>query len=771
MKKLYSLILLFTILVSGCSQDEMLKEQPSSSESLIFTASFENNTTRTYLNENEHLRWNANDLISVFAANTYNQKYEFQGETGANSGDFEAVTGSSYPTGNELSCHYAIYPYNSSTTITENGVITATLPAEQSYAVKSFGLEANTMVAATADKNDHFLKFKNVGGYLELLLYGDNVTVKSITLTGNNNEKLAGTATITSTYSGDPTISMSNEATKNITLDCGEGIKIGTSTETATAFWLVVPPTTFESGFTITVTDINGGKFTKSTSKSIEIERNVIQPMSAFEVEIQSEGTPYLTFSADAAQTLTMSKAVATLEYTVNGSEWTELGTKTVSFGGKELGDLKIRGKSSIGTATSTTDYSNIIFGETEKVKCSGDIRTLVDYENYEKAKTSEARFCFLFKDCSNLTTSPKLPATDLADYCYSNMFNGCTGLASAPELPATTLANSCYNQMFRSCESLIKAPKLPATTLVASCYAGMFFYCYNLTQVPELPATTLVYGCYSSMFRSCTSLTTTPKLPATILAKNCYTMMFEDCSNLTTSPELPATTLADYCYFRMFKGCTDLISAPILPATNLATNCYQNMFASCRSLSSAPELPATTLANNCYSNMFNGCIGLASAPELPATTLANGCYSSMFIGCKNLTSAPELPATNLETNCYSGMFASCEGLTVAPKLPAITLANNCYSNMFSRCTSLTSAPELPATTLATSCYSYMFAGCTKLSTITMLAIDISDSSCLDNWVNGVSSTGTFTKANTMTSLSIGDSGIPEGWTVVNYGK
>lgn len=272
-------------MVSGCSQDEVVKEQSSSSEPLVFTASFEENKSRTYLNEDEHLRWNAKDLISIFATNTYNQKYEFQGETGANSGDFKAVTSSSYPTGNELSRHYAIYPYNSSTTISENGAISATLPAEQSYAVKSFGLEANTMVASTADKNDRFLKFKNVGGYLEFNLYGNNVTVKSITLQGNSNEKIAGSATITPTYNGNSTVVMANNATNTITLDCGDGVSIGSTEGAATAFWMVVPPTTFEDGFTINITDINGNTFTKSTSKSIKIERNVIQSMNAFEVK------------------------------------------------------------------------------------------------------------------------------------------------------------------------------------------------------------------------------------------------------------------------------------------------------------------------------------------------------------------------------------------------------------------------------------------------------------------------------------------------------
>jgi hypothetical protein len=61
-----------------------------------------------------------------------------------------------------------------------------------------------------------------------------------------------------------------------------------------------------------------------------------------------------------------------------------------------------------------------------------------------------------------------------------------------------------------------------------------------------------------------------------------------------------------------------------------------------------------------------------------------------------------------------------------------------------------------------------MFRYCTNLQKVTMLATDISASDCLSDWLNRVSSTGTFTKASTMTSLPSGMSGIPTGWTIVN---
>lgn len=719
MKQLISIAFLLALFVSGCFQEEMVKNGQALKLPKV-TAAFDQNGSRTYIENGNLLRWNENDQISFFYQYTFNSQYQFDGETGDNAGTFSPIN-QMVGTGTPLDDHnYAVYPYASGIKITENGVITATLPSEQSYAENSFGLGDNTMVAITEDKNDTFLNFKNVGGYLMLRLYGEDVTVKTITLTGNSNEKLAGKATVTSTYGGEPSVSMAAEATETITLDCGEGVELGTSAETATPFWFVVPPTTFENGFTITVEDVNGGEFAKTTSKPIEIERNAVQPMAAFKVEpqVQVNETPYLTFSAEAAQSLTMTKAVATLEYSVNGGEWKELGTNIVEFGGT-LGDLRVRGKSAMGTAASTTDYSSIILGEYEMVSCTGDIRTLVDYENYENANTGNAKFCWLFSGCEFLTTPPDLPATTLAECCYTCMFYYCTNLNVAPKLPANTLTEHCYTSMFSGCSSLTKAPDLPATTLAKGCYSQMFFDCTSLIVAPELPATTLSENCYNSMFERCSKLISAPELPATTLADYCYNCMFHSCSSLTNIPELPVMELAKGCYQSMFSGCSNLTKVPILPATTLAERCYCGMFFNCTSLEETPELPATTLAKECYYIMFSGCSNLIKVSQLPATTLAWGCYGQMFYNCSNLTEAPELPAKILTECSYNGMFE----------------------------------------------------GCIKLNKVTMLATDVGADRCLNGWLKNVSSAGTFIKASGMTSLSKGVSGIPNGWTVKNYGE
>ena len=276
--------------------------------------------------------------------------------------------------------------------------------------------------------------------------------------------------------------------------------------------------------------------------------------------------------------------------------------------------------------------------------------------------------------------------------------------------------------------------------------------------------------GAFETLFYNYANLTDASGLllPATTLTESCYESMFEECSNLTAAPELPASTLAEQCYACMFQDCTSLTSAPALPASTMARGCYAGMFEDCTNLTAAPELPATTLAKECYNYMFKGCTSLTAAPTLPVSTLAESCYDSMFRGCSNLTAAPALPAETLTKYCYQSMFRGCSSLTTAPTLPAETLAESCYYYMFEECTSLTTAPELPASTLKKNCYSYMFYGCTKLSSVTCLATNISALDCTSEWLSGVATSGTFTTPNS-TAWASGVSGIPAGWTRVNY--
>ena len=269
-------------LVVSCSTKEIDLHTPIQDD-VVFYASFERPSdidTRVYANEDLLLRWTGDDRVSIFEKNTRNQQYRFTGETGDNAGEFDKVAGSEFTQGNAISHIVSVYPYQESTKISRSETLTITLPAEQHYAENSFGLGANTMVSVTSN---NFLQYKNVCGYFVVQLYGDGVSVSSITLRGNNGEKLAGKATVTMPLEGVPTTTMANDATSEITLTCATPVQLGATAEESTQFWFVVPPVTFSKGFTITVSG-NGGVFEKTTGKTVTIKRNYLSRISPKEV-------------------------------------------------------------------------------------------------------------------------------------------------------------------------------------------------------------------------------------------------------------------------------------------------------------------------------------------------------------------------------------------------------------------------------------------------------------------------------------------------------
>ena len=300
--------------------------------------------------------------------------------------------------------------------------------------------------------------------------------------------------------------------------------------------------------FTVTVGEKNyGATLTIPEDRSIAAGNFYTATIKLTEI------IPYLTFTATEEQTFKITATSSyifpftfpdSFEYSVNDGDWTKLTSNTeIPFGG-ENGSLRLRGKSNIGTAENSNKHSRISFGNDEvEVACTGDIRTLVYWENYDAADTSGARFCNLFNDCTSLTTAPELPATDLADRCYYSMFLGCESLTTPPELPAETLKEWCYYSMFYGCKSLTTAPKLPAETLAKQCYEGMFQNCTSLTTAPVLPATTLADYCYNSMFYGCTSLSSITMLATDINATECLVNWVKNVATSGTFTKATAMT------------------------------------------------------------------------------------------------------------------------------------------------------------------------------------------------------------------------------------
>ena len=179
-------------------------------------------------------------------------------------------------------------------------------------------------------------------------------------------------------------------------------------------------------------------------------------------IHLEEKTIPYVTFTAGAYQKLQYTGD--DLQYSLDGTTFVDLeANKGIEFGedGKYKLYLRNKGEDNLDGTRVGDNYNKISFTEETRVACEGDIRTLIDYDNYENVSTNQADFRYLFDGCVQLTSAPELPATDLAERCYKAMFKGCISLEVAPVLPATTFILECYREMFYGCTSLKKITML----------------------------------------------------------------------------------------------------------------------------------------------------------------------------------------------------------------------------------------------------------------------------------------------------------------------
>ena len=243
--------------------------------------------TKTALQGNSVI-WNTGDQIAIFQGVSAADKYQIKEDSvGSSYGTFEIIAKGDETTASELQTNIAIYPYKSDLSCTpvtaEDGSATAyqiggiTIPSTQTYAANSFADDAFLMTAITNSTEDHILRFKNICGILKLQLKG-TAKVKSIELKGNDNEPLSGEAIVTVYPDGTkPAIAMSQDASKTITLNCGDGVLLNETT--ATEFLIVIPPTAFEKGFTATISAIDEKVAIVQTSKPNEVKRSYVHTM------------------------------------------------------------------------------------------------------------------------------------------------------------------------------------------------------------------------------------------------------------------------------------------------------------------------------------------------------------------------------------------------------------------------------------------------------------------------------------------------------------
>ena len=149
---------------------------------------------------------------------------------------------------------------------------------------------------------------------------------------------------------------------------------------------------------------------------------------------------------------------IASVQYSTNGgSTWRTLrsgeSSPSITKGGKIMWRANF-------FDTTVTRFSTLgRFTSTKKFEAEGNINSLFYKEDFS-GQTNGLYFMGLFSGCTGLTTAenlilPALDVTGVTSSAYENMFRDCTNLTTAPELPAYFIGLSCYKRMFYGCSSL----------------------------------------------------------------------------------------------------------------------------------------------------------------------------------------------------------------------------------------------------------------------------------------------------------------------------
>ena len=326
------------IMLAGCDKKKDGPE-PTTQEPPRFSASIEKVSGKTSLDSDLKIHWGANDSISIFAASE-NTPYRFTGLDNNGNGDFICASASGFPAESQIKAFYAVYPYNENIRIDGQRRLQLTLPAAQDYSAGPFGTGVNTMVAVSAGAKSYDLPFQNLCGYLVVRLYGEG-SIKALVLEGNQREKLSGAATVTAFHDDTPVLTMDASAGNSVRIDCG-AVKLGTSAETATEFWFVIPPTTFTSGFTVSAISTDGTRATIMHGKRTIVYRNVVSSLEPWEAEfVQPDITldaKKLTCFADEAKLAVYVEAPEGTTYTpsipAEAQDWLQVNSNPESGNG-----------------------------------------------------------------------------------------------------------------------------------------------------------------------------------------------------------------------------------------------------------------------------------------------------------------------------------------------------------------------------------------------------------------------------------------------------
>lgn len=251
------------VLAMSCVKEQTPGAQDTQKnlESMEFNALTEGVTKTALAADGSSVEWIEGDEVLIFdGSNVDGETDKGVKFTAQSSGSSVVISGAADPAAAE---YYAIYPSASGKMSLEN-VFTSKIGSQQIVTAGTMADDCAVMIAKASDKN---MQFKNVTALVEFTLQEEGV--RSLTLIGNNNEKITGA--FTAVWNDGEPVATPGVAEVTATLRARNNADLATG-----KYYFTILPTNFTKGFSV-ILGMNDGtqKIVKRTAAA-DIKRNQI---------------------------------------------------------------------------------------------------------------------------------------------------------------------------------------------------------------------------------------------------------------------------------------------------------------------------------------------------------------------------------------------------------------------------------------------------------------------------------------------------------------
>ena len=266
MKKI-NILIAMALTLAACQKEMKVQDEALATDVKKVRMTFQavgEATTKAHIDGNSIL-WDAGDKIAIFDGGTKFNEFTLASGAGSKKASFNGTAA-------EASAYYAVAPFEAATNIsTENSRLSISLTHSQ-VIIGSNSVDSRVMVSTAESDGTGNLAFKNQFALLKVTL--ERSDIKGVTLRGNNDESIAGTNHYYYAGDGAPKVDLTNASQKAIDLIYKASADAPASAFPAGDYYIVLWPTTFSKGYSIILTDENGGKSLKSTSQEQVLGRN-----------------------------------------------------------------------------------------------------------------------------------------------------------------------------------------------------------------------------------------------------------------------------------------------------------------------------------------------------------------------------------------------------------------------------------------------------------------------------------------------------------------